>query len=201
MSSPPAIEVSGAPLETTSNVTFEPSTATALNADVPRVGSVGNNLASVNASARTSYTRVADSIDADHPPHALPPSDVPPPAEGEPVDAIPHTPQVNLTFLLVSGQRRTMTFEPTQSVGRVKELLWTTWPSDTPDERPPAPSFLRVLYRGRVLQDDSLLKDVPFPIDTPPTIAHLSIRPGVVEDDMAGKDFERQPSCCGCVIC
>lgn len=88
----------------------------------------------------------------------------------------PHTPQVVLTFLLVSGRRRTMNFDPTHNVGRVKELLWNAWPGGTfslsyqsvslvlfvavdwQDDRPPAPSFLRILYRGRILQDDDILK-------------------------------------------
>lgn len=42
---------------------------------------------------------------------------------------IPQTPQVALTFLLVSGRRRTMFFEPETAIGRVKELVWNSWPS------------------------------------------------------------------------
>lgn len=47
-------------------------------------------------------------------------------------EAIPQTPQVSITFLLVSGRRRTMTFEPETTVGRVKELVWNTWPNGEP---------------------------------------------------------------------
>ena len=39
------------------------------------------------------------------------------------------TPQTSLTFLLVSGKRRTMSFEPQTTVGRVKELVWNAWPN------------------------------------------------------------------------
>lgn len=49
--------------------------------------------------------------------------------DGSGEDAIPQTPQVSLTFLLVNGRRRTMTFEPETSVGRVKELVWNAWPN------------------------------------------------------------------------
>jgi hypothetical protein len=49
--------------------------------------------------------------------------------EGVREDAVPQTPQTVLTFLLVSGRRRTMSFEPETTVGRVKELVWNTWPS------------------------------------------------------------------------
>ena len=87
---------------------------------------------------------------------------------------------------------------------------------DWQDERPPAPSFLRVLYRGRILQDDDILKgtsphnsafsvsstrlDIPFPVDAPATIVHMSIRPGAVEDDVHKKAAEEERSVCCCLI-
>ncbi|KAM5534725.1 hypothetical protein V8D89_011589 [Ganoderma adspersum] len=137
-------------------------------------------------------------------------------------DAIPQTPQVSLTFLLVSGRRRSMTFEPEITVGRVKELVWNAWPNDWQDERPPAPSYLRILYLGKILQDEDSLDKLSFPANVPSptaasTIVHLSIRayapqadelpkkkrrsavvpsgsPGELEDENAG--------CCGsCIIC
>lgn len=42
---------------------------------------------------------------------------------------IPQTPQVSLTFLLVTGLRKTQSFEPETTVGRVKELVWNAWPA------------------------------------------------------------------------
>ncbi|KAF9220842.1 hypothetical protein BS17DRAFT_713254 [Gyrodon lividus] len=99
---------------------------------------------------------------------------------------IPQTPQVSLTFLLVSGRRKTQSFDPQTTVGRVKELVWNAWPArdaDWQDERPPAPSYLRILYLGKILQDDDTLLRVGFPTWLPPsltatpTIVHLSIRP------------------------
>ena len=42
--------------------------------------------------------------------------------------AVPQTPQTFITFLLVTGRRRTMSFEPENTIGRVKELVWNTWP-------------------------------------------------------------------------
>lgn len=42
---------------------------------------------------------------------------------------IPQTPLVSLTFLLVSGLRKTQSFEPETTVGRVKELVWNAWPA------------------------------------------------------------------------
>ena len=42
---------------------------------------------------------------------------------------IPQIPQTMLQFLLVSGRRKSMVFEPETTVGRVKELVWNTWPN------------------------------------------------------------------------
>lgn len=42
---------------------------------------------------------------------------------------VPQLPQTSLTFLLISGRRKTMTFEPDMAVGRVKELVWNAWPA------------------------------------------------------------------------
>jgi hypothetical protein len=44
-------------------------------------------------------------------------------------EVVPQMPQTSLTFLLVSGRRRTMSFDPDTTVGRVKELVWNAWPS------------------------------------------------------------------------
>ena len=87
-------------------------------------------------SARTSYTRVdftggtgantprpditSDVDDGQEPDHAQ---------QAPTEEPIPQTPQVSLTFLLVSGRRRTMSFEPETTVGRVKELVWNAWPN------------------------------------------------------------------------
>ena len=42
---------------------------------------------------------------------------------------VPQVPQTLVQFLLVSGRRRTMGFEPETTVGRVKELVWNSWPN------------------------------------------------------------------------
>ena len=56
------------------------------------------------------------------------------PAQLEPTtmkEPVPQTPQTHLTFLLISGKRRTMSFEPETTIGRVKELAWNSWPAGT----------------------------------------------------------------------
>ncbi|KAJ8515843.1 hypothetical protein ONZ45_g6773 [Pleurotus djamor] len=82
---------------------------------------------------------------------------------------VPQTPQVYLTFLLVSGRRKTMSFDPELAIGRVKELVWNAWPSEWQDERPPAPSYFRILHLGKILQDDDTLSKLAFPTSLPPS--------------------------------
>jgi hypothetical protein len=43
--------------------------------------------------------------------------------------AVPQAPQATLTFLTVSGLRKTMSFDPDTAVSRVKELMWSSWPT------------------------------------------------------------------------
>lgn len=50
-------------------------------------------------------------------------------------EATPPEPQMSLTFLLVTGSRKTMSFNPETTVGRVKELVWNAWPSGASCER------------------------------------------------------------------
>ncbi|KZT22722.1 hypothetical protein NEOLEDRAFT_1157604 [Neolentinus lepideus HHB14362 ss-1] len=151
-------------------------------------------------------------------------------AEQEP-EAVPQTPKCGVTFLLISGKRRTMCFEPETTVGRVKELVWSAWPNDSEwnDERPPAPSFLRILHLGKILQDDDTLCKLNFPVSSAPwsaeqgsgTIVHLSIRPygQANEHDGFKKKSRRRrrggdgqggdgsdsegdgAGCCRCIIC
>ncbi|TFK23507.1 hypothetical protein FA15DRAFT_670431 [Coprinopsis marcescibilis] len=142
--------------------------------------------------------------------------DLSPPA---PEPLIPQTPQTYLTFLLISGKRKTMSFEPETAVGRVKELVWNAWPSDWQDERPPAPSYLRILYLGKILQDDETLSSLKLPTNTPApstplendtttpsssgppvrsrnaptgTIVHISIRPYAPVNEAESSTFKKK---------
>ena len=198
--------------------------------------SIPVEVATQTASTRTSFTRVdhtrpgtsagddgqRDEADPNDEAARASPHDEPEEQEAAP-PPIPQIPQTMLQFLLVSGRRRSMTFEPETTVGRVKELMWNTWPNGTSrscprsfspggasvsisypsyllftelpmpssllpspsllasvwgerrtlanftditlfdiapdwqDERPPAPSFLRILHLGKILQDDDTL--------------------------------------------
>jgi hypothetical protein len=114
----------------------------------------------IAASTRTSFTRVDHGTrpgtatgDNNHPDEAVlddggadagvpPPEDVQQQQEeetGAPA-AVPQVPQTLVQFLLVSGRRRSMAFDPETTVGRVKELLWNTWPNGTSTSPPPTTS-------------------------------------------------------------
>jgi hypothetical protein len=45
--------------------------------------------------------------------------------------SVPKTPQTYVTFLHISGRRRTMAFDPETTIGRLKELVWNSWPAGT----------------------------------------------------------------------
>lgn len=197
-----------------------------------------DSFAPMCASARTSYTRVDATATVPGTPRAeaeqLQDLPVLAAAEGTAEGAdneketetdgagdagLPALPQAVLTFLLVSGRRRTMAFDPETTIGRMKELVWNAWPNEWQDERPPAPSYFRVLYLGKILQDDDTLAKWSFPLSHPqssasaapqnPTIVHLSIRAHApaMEDTPkkrrgggAGEEGEGA-GCCGCVVC
>ncbi|EIW71022.1 hypothetical protein TREMEDRAFT_28173 [Tremella mesenterica DSM 1558] len=92
----------------------------------------------------------------------------------------PSKPMIHLRVLIISGQSHLFTFEPTFTVGRVKELIWSMWPSEwVSPAQPPSPSFMRILFAGRILEDDSTLisNNLPATLSpTPPTVIHLSVR-------------------------
>ncbi|KAJ3782103.1 hypothetical protein GGU10DRAFT_87095 [Lentinula aff. detonsa] len=126
---------------------------------------------STTNSARTSYTRVDSTAMGDNPTFEAENGSQDVGREGaivsgagdapveEQIEAIPQTPIVSVCFLMISGRRRVMTFEPETTVGRVKELVWNTWPSgpDWQEERPSTPSHLRILHLGKILQDEETL--------------------------------------------
>jgi hypothetical protein len=115
--------------------------------------SIPVEIATLPASTRTSFTRVDNtrpgssttdqrdemvtgpSVDSDGAPELPPPppsqNDEQPEAAAPPPPPVPQVPQTLLQFLLVSGRRRSMAFEPETTVGRVKELVWNSWPSGT----------------------------------------------------------------------
>ncbi|ORX34038.1 ubiquitin-related domain-containing protein [Kockovaella imperatae] len=89
-------------------------------------------------------------------------------------------PMCHVKALIISGESHVFSFEPEQTVGRTKELIWSMWPSQwTEPAQPPSPSFLRILHGGRILADESTLASNNIPSSTSsaqPTVIHISVR-------------------------
>jgi len=85
-----------------------------------------------------------------------------------------------LRVLLISGEYHIFSFEPETTIGRAKELIFSMWPTEwTSPAQPPSPTYLRILYGGRILADESTLASNNIPSSlTPivPTVVHLSVR-------------------------
>jgi hypothetical protein len=217
----------GQPVQTTSTTAPSHDPITPVDTSLPTLQNIDNTLTGDQFVSLTTELASEDlKVETETPESE--PKPKPKLAMEEPV---PQTPQTYLTFLLISGKRRTMSFEPSTTVCRVKELVWNSWPADWQDERPPAPSYLRVLYLGRMLQDDETLTNLKLPTFTPtqgstsspgpvPTIVHLSIRPYLLPegdaikkkkkrvqvDDNTPTGEEPNPNtddtpCCRCIIC
>lgn len=122
--------------------------------------SIPLEIAALPASTRTSFTRVdetrpgtaagdtsivhnhlppdggGDGVDAGADAAEADVRNAPPPPrdeleEEETGGVVPQETQALVQFLLVSGRRRSMAFDPETTVGRVKELVWNTWPNGT----------------------------------------------------------------------
>ncbi|ODN79398.1 hypothetical protein, variant [Cryptococcus amylolentus CBS 6039] len=115
-------------------------------------------------------------------------------AKVPPVDDSPQPDKVHLKVLVISGQNRFYSFEPDCTVGRVKELVWSSWPKEWTDPaQPPSPSYLRILHSGRILQDDTSLSSNKLPAgpsSSPPTVVHISVRSFSIKGD----DEPKKPS-------
>ncbi|WVQ79896.1 hypothetical protein IAT38_001996 [Cryptococcus sp. DSM 104549] len=101
----------------------------------------------------------------------------------------PSVPKVHIRALVISGQSHVFSFEPEITVGRLKELIWSSWPAEWTDPaQPPSPSFLRIIHSGRILQDDSSLTANNLPLiasNVPPTVVHISVRSFSIRGDDA----------------
>ncbi|OMJ14490.1 hypothetical protein AYI70_g7837, partial [Smittium culicis] len=46
---------------------------------------------------------------------------------------------VNLTFLMISGERKTLEFQNTETIQQVKKAIFDAWPESNPPPPPPPP--------------------------------------------------------------
>lgn len=140
---------------------------------------------SSDPTATTAAAATSASATSTHPLESIsPPAPAPAPAAagdaGVIGSATPPEPMVHVRALVISGQNHVFNFDPEITVGRMKELVWSMWPSDwTEPTQPPSPSYLRILHAGRILQDDTTLSSNNLPVATAPTnptVIHISVR-------------------------
>jgi hypothetical protein len=105
---------------------------------------------------------------------------VAPAVEAQAAVVVPQVPQTLVQFLLVSGRRRSMAFVPETTVGRVKELVWNSWPNGTSaNSVPPLFSFFPsppIVLALEMVQATSVLLLYSRPVPHPHPFGLLSRR-------------------------
>ncbi|KAI8824108.1 ubiquitin-related domain-containing protein [Fimicolochytrium jonesii] len=123
------------------------------------------------ADASVENTQVTDGPSIEVRPNAL--------KEGPPVvvnDRVPNN-KVNLRFLLISGRRTDLLFDPTATVDFVRSQIFEAWPGEWADEKPESPQGLRVLHQGKFFEPATTLASQKLePGQT--VVVHLLLRPG-----------------------
>lgn len=84
------------------------------------------------------------------------PSPLTSPTETTP--AIPHPDKIHLRLLLVSGKKAEFQFTPEKTIQQVKEYVFQNWPIEWKGEEVEKLETLRVLHRGRFLEDTAVLQ-------------------------------------------
>ncbi|KAI9705551.1 MAG: hypothetical protein M1836_006307 [Candelina mexicana] len=133
-----------------------------------------------------------------------PPSDKPIILPKEPESA---GPVLVITLLLITGARHPYKIDekylkkrnvsPTDmdpfnlSVYTLKELIWREWREEW-EPRPTAPTSIRLIHFGRLLDDKSPLNDCKFNHDSP-NVVHMTVKPQEVVDDEDAKMTKQGP--------
>ncbi|RHZ63268.1 hypothetical protein Glove_330g69 [Diversispora epigaea] len=102
--------------------------------------------------------------------------------------------KISLTLLLVSGKRHTFFFSPNDTVTTVINILFNDWPKEWAEETPAAASCLKIVYRGRFLDEGKTLEFNKIPCGQP-TIAHLTIKDVMLQDNNDPKSSDNAPKC------
>jgi hypothetical protein len=80
--------------------------------------------------------------------------------------------EISITLLLVNGERSTFSFTCDQTIENVLDYVYKNWPKEWTEEKPTSYQCLKIIYRGRFLNEKDQLSQFNTPF-----IAHLIIRP------------------------
>ncbi|KXS12559.1 hypothetical protein M427DRAFT_101289, partial [Gonapodya prolifera JEL478] len=84
--------------------------------------------------------------------------------------------QINLRFLLVSGKKTDMFYGPSDSIDTVRNKIYQNWPGAWEAEKPANVGQIRILFRGKFLEQfQSTLESHKIPVGQTTTV-HLVIR-------------------------
>ncbi|QIW99032.1 hypothetical protein AMS68_004550 [Peltaster fructicola] len=112
-------------------------------------------------------------------------------------------PILRITLMLITGARHPYTissrylasrkvvavdamgnFDPREmSAYKLKELIWTDWRQEW-EPKPRDPAAIRLIILGRMLEDNSQLKDLPFSLEQT-NVVHMTVKPADLLDDDA----------------
>ncbi|KAK9723364.1 hypothetical protein K7432_002017 [Basidiobolus ranarum] len=107
---------------------------------------------------------------------------------------------VRITFLLISGKRHTLTFQPNNTISEVKQRLFDNWPSEWTEDQPTSPASLKIVHLGRFLEDSSTLASTKINTQIE-NIVHLAIKvPSQIDNNDTNKAPENAPKCRVCLI-
>ena len=128
------VEIAALPASTRTSFTrvennTRPGTAAGDNNDACDEGAVPNGGGSSSSSGGSGGGGGGAPAHAPTQPEGGEPGGVVSTVEAQATVVVPQVPQTLVQFLLVSGRRRSMSFVPETTVGRVKELAWNSWPN------------------------------------------------------------------------
>jgi hypothetical protein len=66
--------------------------------------------------------------------------------------------EVDLTVLLVSGNRKTFRFQQDTTIAHVRNYVYSNWPEEWSSEQPANVESLRIVFLGKFLEDKTTLQ-------------------------------------------
>ncbi|ORY06830.1 hypothetical protein K493DRAFT_273933 [Basidiobolus meristosporus CBS 931.73] len=107
---------------------------------------------------------------------------------------------VRITFLLLSGKRHSLTFQPSNTIGEVKQYLFDNWPSEWTEGQPTSPASLKIVHLGRFLENSSTIASTKINTQQE-NIVHLTIKiPSQTDSNDTNKHSDNAPKCRVCLI-
>ncbi|KAI3648001.1 hypothetical protein MP228_008222 [Amoeboaphelidium protococcarum] len=103
--------------------------------------------------------------------------------------------KINLRLLLTSGQKADFLFSAQDSILYVKNFIFEHWPKDWSSSQVENVDVIRILYRGRFLEDNLTFENLKIASGQTTTM-HLVPKPTVVQ---SGKEDKRAG--CKCICC